>query len=68
MKAPEISPDFTIEDIHKIREYNEERRKTIGDEAFWAEVRADSLYVQEKIKEAREKRLSQERSDMSKVV
>lgn len=24
---PEISPDFTIEDIHKIREYNYERRK-----------------------------------------
>jgi hypothetical protein len=68
MKMPEISPDFTIEDIHKIREYNEERRKVIGDEAFWAEVRADSLYVQEKIKEAREKRFSQEKTDMSKVV
>ena len=24
---PEISPDFTIEDIHKIREWNYERRK-----------------------------------------
>ena len=23
----EISPDFTIEDIHKIREWNHERRK-----------------------------------------
>lgn len=22
MKAPEISPNFTIEDIHKIREHN----------------------------------------------
>jgi hypothetical protein len=24
---PEISPNFTIEDIHKIREWNYERRK-----------------------------------------
>jgi rhodanese-related sulfurtransferase len=68
MKMPEISPDFTIEDIHKIREYNEERRKAIGDEAFWAEVRTDSLYAQEKIKEAREKQLSQERAGLNKVV
>jgi hypothetical protein len=34
MKMPEISPNFTVEDIHKIREYDAERRKTIGDEAF----------------------------------
>ena len=57
MIEPEISPKFTIEDIHKIREYDNERRKIIGDEAYWAEVRADSLYMQERIKEAREKRL-----------
>gem|GEM_PF-2958534 len=57
MIEPEISPKFTIEDIHKIREYDNERRKIIGDEAYWAEVRADSLYMQERIKKAREKRL-----------
>ncbi len=27
MKKPDISEKFTIEDIHKIREYNAERRK-----------------------------------------
>lgn len=27
MKEPIISPDFTIEDIHKIREYNYEYTK-----------------------------------------
>jgi hypothetical protein len=68
MNEPVISPDFTIEDIHKIREYDAERRKIIGEEAYWAEVRADSLYMQEKIKEAREKRLAQENAGMSKVV
>ncbi|MDR1915011.1 MAG: hypothetical protein LBQ58_00345 [Synergistaceae bacterium] len=68
MKEPEISPDFTIEDIHKIREYDAERREIIGDEAYWAEVRADSLYVKEKIKEARERRLAQNDANVKKAV
>lgn len=29
MKPLEISPDFTIEDIHKIREYNYEMTKNM---------------------------------------
>lgn len=29
MKKPEISPDFTIDDIHKIREYNHEITKSM---------------------------------------
>jgi hypothetical protein len=68
MKTPEISPSFSVDDIHKIREYNEERRMAIGDEAFWEEVRADSLYVQEKIREAREKRLARGANGISKAV
>ena len=35
---PEISPAFTIEDIHKIREWNYERLK----DATWEERRADT--------------------------
>jgi hypothetical protein len=68
MKMPKISPNFTVEDTHKIREYDAERRKIMGDEAFWAEVRADSLYVQEKIKEAREKRLAEEANSVCKAM
>jgi hypothetical protein len=68
MKELEISPNFTIEDIHKIREYNEEKRMTIGDEAFWAEVEINSLRMQEKIKEVREKRIAKESISMSKAV
>ncbi|MBP3284327.1 MAG: hypothetical protein J6M02_02375 [Clostridia bacterium] len=30
MTKPEISENFTIEDIHKIREYNAERRKKLS--------------------------------------
>jgi hypothetical protein len=34
MKTLEISPDFTIEDIHKIRMYNDELRKTMSREEY----------------------------------
>ena len=49
MRELEISPNFTI-DIHKIRKNDAERRRVIGDKAYWAEVRADSLYGREKSK------------------
>lgn len=62
MNKPRISPDFTIEDIHKIREANEERRQAMTKEAYRAEVRADALFIQEKILKIREKRLSQNKS------
>jgi hypothetical protein len=68
VEKPKISPDFTIEDIHKIREYSAERRRIIGDNAYWEEVHANSLYAQEKIKEAREKRLAQSDANVSQAV
>ena len=68
MKEPDISPNFTIDDIHKIREYDAERRNIIGDEAYWTEVRVDSAYMQEKIKKARERRLAQESAGIGKAI
>ena len=62
MNKLKISPDFTIEDIHRIREANEERRQAMTKEAYRAEVRADALFIQEKILKIREKRLSQNKS------
>ena len=62
MNKPKISPDFTIEDIHRIREANEERRQAMTKEAYRAEVRADALFIQEKILKIKEKRLSQNKS------
>ena len=38
-----ISPDFSMKDIEKIREYHAEREKLIGKEAFWNEIKADAL-------------------------
>ena len=62
MNKPKISPDFTIEDIHRIREANEERRQAMTKEAYRAEVRADALFIQEKILKIKEKHLSQNKS------
>jgi hypothetical protein len=68
MKRPEISPDFTLDDIHRIREYEAERRRAMPEEDYWTEIHANALYMQEKIKEAREKYLAQEADNVSKAV
>ena len=54
-----ISPDFTMEDIEKIREYHMKREQQIGREAFWEEIKADALWVRQQLKArgAREKLL-----------
>ena len=31
MKKPDISPDFTVDDIHKIREYNYKQTKELSE-------------------------------------
>lgn len=67
MNKPKISPDFTTEDIHRIREANEERRQTMTKEAYRAEVRADALSIQEKILKIREKCLSQNGTSHSPI-
>ena len=68
MKNLEVSPNFTIEDIHKIREYNEEKRMVMGDEAFWAEIQTNSLHMQKKIKEAGESHIAEKSVSISKAI
>jgi hypothetical protein len=68
MSEPIISPNFTIEDIHKIRESDAEKYWSMPKGEFWAEVRANSLYMQEKIKKAREKRLAKEANSVCKAM
>jgi hypothetical protein len=43
MRTLEISKNFTLEDIRKIRDYSYYRRLEIGDEAYEKEARADYL-------------------------
>jgi hypothetical protein len=43
MRTLEISKDFTLEDIRKIRDYSYYRRLEIGDDAYEKEAREDYL-------------------------
>ena len=38
MTEPKISPDFTVEDIHKIREWNYQRRKDMTFAEYCSDV------------------------------
>ena len=56
MKKPEISNKFTIEDIHKVREYNAERRKKLTLKERLADKRESANKCEKDIIEYRKKR------------
>lgn len=56
MKRPDISPNFTIDDIHKIREYNYERRKNMTVQEIIADTKKGADEMTELIKKARKKK------------
>ena len=49
MTKPVISDDFTIEDIHKIREYNYEMTKDMPFDEWWAYYKEGARPVLERI-------------------
>lgn len=53
MNKPEISPNFTIEDIHKIREYHYEQTKHMTPEERRAQTRKNAEEFQRRIDEIR---------------
>ena len=56
---PELSPNFTIDDIHKIREWNYERLKDATEEERTDYYRAGAEAMQRSIEERRrEKQLA----------
>jgi len=62
MNELKISPDFTIDDIHKVREWNYERRKNMTFEEYQADVEngaAPVLARIEQIRKAKELSLQQ---------
>ena len=59
----EISPDFTIEDIHKIREYHHEITKNMTSEEFHAYYRAGTERGLKRIAEIREERKLKSQQD-----
>lgn len=56
MEKIEISKDFTVEDIHKIREAHYERTKNWSSDKIYAEAHEAALRVQAEIQSLREKR------------
>lgn len=56
MKPLEVSPNFTIEDIHKIREYNYEMTKDMTVQEKKDYYNAGTREVQRIIQEMRNKR------------
>ena len=53
---PEISPNFTIEDIHKIREWKYERRKNMTTAEWLADEAAGAQRMLDEIARVREKK------------
>ena len=56
MKPLEISPDFTIEDIHKIREYNYEMTKNMTNQEKTNYYNEGAKEVQRILQEIKENR------------
>ena len=42
MQELKLSPDFTIEDIHKLRQYDYERRKGMTEDEIIADIKKSS--------------------------
>ena len=55
---PEISPDFSVDDIHRIREWNHLRRKHMTVEERCADVNQVSEKVQREIETFRNAKLN----------
>ncbi|MCL2488701.1 MAG: hypothetical protein FWE80_08460 [Oscillospiraceae bacterium] len=56
MRELQISPAFTVEDIHKVREWNYERRKGMTDEEVIADTRKGADAVLKRIEALRRTR------------
>ena len=50
---PEISDDFTVDDIHKIREWNYEHRKNMTDDEITADTKLGADAMLERIQRLR---------------
>lgn len=61
MMKPNISPDFTIDDIHKIREYNYEQTKnlSVAEQSSYYKTKAEQFLKEAGIQPNIESVLSQ---------
>ena len=57
MSKLSISKDFTIDDIHKIREYNSERRKNFTTDELISDIEKSANKAEKRINEFRKKKV-----------
>ena len=53
-----ISENFTIEDIHKIREYNYEKRKHMTDKEYIEDIKKGAKKGIKRVEELRKKKVA----------
>lgn len=58
MKKPIISKDFTIEDIHAIREFNAERRKKLTQKERLEDIKKSANQCEKDIEKHRKTRVA----------
>jgi len=54
MEKPTLSPDFTMEDLHKLREYNSLRHINMSTDDLVQDINKGASEMQERIKQMRE--------------
>ena len=59
MEKPTLSPDFTMEDLWKLREYNSLRRLHMTTEELVADIEKGASYAQQQIDKLRREKASQ---------
>lgn len=58
MDKPDISDNFTVEDIHKIREYNADRRKKLNQEKRLKDIKENANKCERDIDKYRNKKVA----------
>jgi len=58
MNKPEISENFTIEDIHNLREYNAERRSKLSLEERLKEIKESAAECEKDIEKYRKNKMT----------
>ena len=56
LKKPELSPDFTMEDLYKLREYNSLRHRNMSFEELKADIEKGAKLGLERIAQIRKER------------
>ena len=58
MKKPEFKDSFSVEEIHKLREYNYEETKNLTNEELINGINEKASIIREKIAEKRKQKLT----------